>query len=412
MAQLILPETGKSIRILYAGGPGNVIGTFRHWRLGADDPSQVSVTFSAQFFDVCRSTGAEALIISFAGRRESIAEEGFRLRHIPKLFPGSGGLLYHAAEIVNGLRLVLAAVRFRADYVLIAEGSTHWFVLYLLPRCKYKIIPTLHCTLWLPRNAPGFIHRILNRRFFSHHAYAILSQSRDITRQVQELTRGSERLILEFLPSWRRTTFEEIGEPPPAPPFRVLYAGRIERNKGVFTLLDAAKKLRALPDRNVEFDLCGDGPFLNELRSAASAAGLEDVFRCHGHCDRQTMSAMLRSCHIVVVPTTTDFNEGFNMVAAEAVLAGRPVVTSKACPAIHYLGSAVVEVPPDQACGYASAILKLHDCPEFYEAKRRACRDYQEQFYDGSHSWSTALRQVLSESFEKSGVFSRAPADD
>lgn len=396
-----------SKRILYAAGPGNVIGTFRHWRAGEDDPSQVSVTFSGQFFDVCRSLDAEALVVSFAKDKASLKDGAFELRQVPKPFPNAGGLLYHFGEILNGLRLVWAAVRFRADYLIVAEGSAHWFVLYLLPRRKFKIVPTLHCTLWLPRNAPGWIHRVLNRRFFSHHAYAILSQSRDITRQVLQLTAGIAPPILEFLPSWRRNTFQGIGDPPPAPPFRVLFAGRIERNKGVFNLLEAAKTLRSLPGRNIEFDLCGDGPYLAQLRAETAAAGLTEVFRCHGHCDRKTMRSMLNACHVVVVPTTSDFNEGFNMVVAEAVLAGRPVVTSKACPAVFYLGNAVIEVPAgnahDDARAYAEAILKLHDFPELYKEKRRICRNYQEQFYDESRSWGAALTQILLGAFPEAG---------
>jgi len=411
MPQTVSSKTVAPVRILYAAGPGNVVGTFRHWRDGVDDPSQVSITFSGQFFDVCRSEGAQALVVSFQGNKDSMAEEGIQVRHVPKLFRNSGGLLYHVGEILNGLRLVWETFRFRADYLVIAEGSTHWFVLYLLPRRRCRIVPTLHCTLWLPRDKPGFIHRVLNKGFFSGHAYAILSQSRDITVQVLELTGGKTVPILEFLPSWRRNTFQGMGEPGSAPPFRVLYAGRMERNKGVFTLLEAAKEICALPGRSIEFDLCGDGPFLAELRSAAAAAGLTDVFRCHGHCNRQTMRAMLQACHVVVVPTTTDFNEGFNMVAAEAVLAGRPVVTSRVCPAVYYLGNAVVEVPPDVPSGYVAAILKLHDFPEFYEEKRRACQDYQEQFYDDSRSWATALREILRGDFQKDAGVSRASAD-
>ena len=41
--------SSKPLRILYAAGPGNVLGTYRHWRGGEDDPSQVAMTYSGQF---------------------------------------------------------------------------------------------------------------------------------------------------------------------------------------------------------------------------------------------------------------------------------------------------------------------------------------------------------------------------
>ena len=51
----------RAVRIFYAAGPGDIIGTYRHWSRGEYDPSQIHVTYSAQFFDVCRNIGAQAM---------------------------------------------------------------------------------------------------------------------------------------------------------------------------------------------------------------------------------------------------------------------------------------------------------------------------------------------------------------
>ena len=42
------------LRILYAAGPGDVIGTYRHWKEGRDDPSQIAITYSGQFYSLCK----------------------------------------------------------------------------------------------------------------------------------------------------------------------------------------------------------------------------------------------------------------------------------------------------------------------------------------------------------------------
>ena len=42
------------MKIFYASGPGNVIGTYRFFRAGEHDPSQIAITYSGQFFEVCR----------------------------------------------------------------------------------------------------------------------------------------------------------------------------------------------------------------------------------------------------------------------------------------------------------------------------------------------------------------------
>jgi glycosyltransferase involved in cell wall biosynthesis len=49
--------------------------------------------------------------------------------------------------------------------------------------------------------------------------------------------------VYPFLPSYRPEEFKDIGEPSKVRnPFRVFFAGRIERNKGVFHLLEIAKR--------------------------------------------------------------------------------------------------------------------------------------------------------------------------
>src|SRR4029450_5362342 len=82
------------LRILYAAGPGDVVGTFRHWRQGRDDPSEVAVTYSGQFYDLCRDLGAEADVISHCPRRDEQRDGRFRVQHRPVPFMKAPGPLY------------------------------------------------------------------------------------------------------------------------------------------------------------------------------------------------------------------------------------------------------------------------------------------------------------------------------
>ena len=106
---------------------------------------------------------------------------------------------------------------------------------------------------------------------------------------------------------------------------------------------------------------------------------------------------MFRDCHVLIVPTTTDFPEGFNQVVGEGILAGRPVITSSVCPALDYVREAVVEVPADDVSAYHDAILRLHDDLALYEQKRSASVALQGQFYDPKRGWAQALRMALGE---------------
>ncbi len=200
------------------------------------------------------------------------------------------------------------------------------------------------------------------------------------------------------MPSYRRATFAAIGAPPASrAPFRVLFAGRIERDKGVFDLLATSQQLgQQLAQREIVFDICGAGSALDELRAATEAAGLAARFQLHGYCQRTQMQQMLNAAHALIVPTTADFIEGFNQVVVEGVLAGRPVITSTVCPALEYVRDAVLAVEPGDVAGYAAALTRLHTDETLYAQMRAADVQYQAQFYDVKRSWAAALKRALS----------------
>lgn len=396
------------LRIFYAAGPGDVAGTYGHWKAGRDDPSQVAITYSAQFYSLCKELGACGYVLSYHSRRQYIVDETFTIEHRPARYLKQRGALYHLGQFWAGIRMGISAMRFGADVVVFSGGAS-WFSLGWLRWFGVKIVPTLHCVLWLksdpmPRGIKNLVWK-LNARFFRTSIAGVLSLSNDITHQLAELTRSVQKPIEPFLPSYRRESFAGLDTTLPPPPFRVFFAGRIERNKGVFNLLEIARRFAREGRSDIEFDLCGDGSALAELRKEAEEAGLQSRFRCHGHQDKPRMRAMYSQTHVVIVSTTTDFIEGFNKVVAEGILAGKPVITSSVCPALEYVADGVVEVPPNDTQAYGDAIIRLYEDRSLYESKRRGCAALQEQFYDANRGWAAALKRMLDR------LFSEAPAE-
>src|SRR5262249_12247213 len=155
-----------------------------------------------------------------------------------------------------------------ADVAVVFNGTAHWFALALLPLFGIRVVPSLHCVLWPLGRPPAGVGRLvqkLDARFFVRSANAILSASGGIPRQVAAMTGGRNRPVVEFLPTYRKSSFEAI-EPPAGQPFRVFFAGRIERDKGVFDLLAIAQRFATAGRTDIEFDLCGSGSALDELR--------------------------------------------------------------------------------------------------------------------------------------------------
>lgn len=420
------------MRIMYAAGPGNVIGTFDCWSKGQDDPSQVSMTFSGQFYDVCSTLDAEGYIIASHSEKKFLKEGRFILEHRPVLLSKQSGVLYHLGQILYELSFVISALKFRAD-VVVGNPTSCFFVSSLLPKLGIQVIPSLHCVLWPKyisrRNFseityPKFnknldfykffilcvekliLARILritasllwkiNSKFFTKDCLAILSTSEDINDQVKQITNNQSCPIVNFLSTYRRTEFENVTPPSEDRSiFQVLFAGRIEANKGIFDLLEIAKRFKAEGRNNIIFHVCGTGSAFELLCKQVEEFELHSSFVLHGYCNKPKMQEMFSLSHVVIVPTKSDFTEGLNQVVIEGVLANRPIITSSVCPALSYVQEAVVEVPPNDVKAYGDAILKLHDNYDFYEEKQQSCKKLQEPFYSDSWSWSEALKSIL-----------------
>ena len=235
----------KQLRILYAAGPEDVTEAYNFWIKNQDVPSQVSVPFSSQFYEVCRALDAQGYVIAPAKEPEYLQKEQFLIERCPVPLDNASGVLYHLRQIWCGLRLLIRAVRFRANVAIIDSGNTHWFVLTIFYWLGISVIPSLHCVLWPKYTGKRLSDKVslkLGSYFFSKGCQGILAASHDVAEQVDEITEGKHPSIFEFFSTFRRADFVNIPEASASSNvFRVLFAGRVEQNKGVFDLLEIAK---------------------------------------------------------------------------------------------------------------------------------------------------------------------------
>lgn len=111
--------------------------------------------------------------------------------------------------------------------------------------------------------------------------------------------------------------------PPLGPAPLVAFGGRLVREKGVATLLDAFERVaRTLPEARLI--LAGTGPLEAELRARAAPAG--DRVQFLGHLARAPMEAAFDQAWVQVAPSL--WAEPFGNVSTEAMMRGTAVVAS------------------------------------------------------------------------------------
>ena len=105
--------------------------------------------------------------------------------------------------------------------------------------------------------------------------------------------------------------------------FLLLFAGRLEREKGIDVLIDAWRRADLPPGAAIAF--AGDGPLRGRAGDTPRATAL-------GRVDRADLPALYAAADALVLPSirTATFAEPWGLVTNEAMHQGTPVITSDA----------------------------------------------------------------------------------
>ena len=159
-----------------------------------------------------------------------------------------------------------------------------------------------------PRGRVARLRRALDSWFFRHVAVGALGCSPECANQAR--SDGADKLPyfgwcsqfpgLGVRGSPRRSRRN---------PFRLLFAGRIERFKGVFDLITISRLLKERCRIPVTFEVCGDGSAMAELRRAVEASGEGQQIILRGWLSRPELLEAYGRAHAVIVPTRGDIGE-------------------------------------------------------------------------------------------------------
>jgi glycosyltransferase involved in cell wall biosynthesis len=364
---------------MYLAGTQDPEAALRYQRQGENDPAALFVPYVRQFLDLCDDTRADGIVISLRPPRRRLQLDRFTFYNVPNPLRTTHGRRYELGQIIYGLLVGWLCLVNRPDVVFVGDGMMHYSTIPILRISGARIVLSFHNTLWTHHSdQPDRWKEIArsNRRIFTRTISAAMCASDAIADDFREVTDGQCAPLLEFLPTFTDAAFQRFGQAPPDAAFSILYVGRILASKGVFDVLRVTEILCERGATDLKVVMCGDGPASDRLIEAIGARGLSAVITYEGQQAAAAMAERYSSAHLVIVPTRTEFREGFNHVVAEGVLAGRPVVTSTVCPAAHYFKSIIRLAVPDSPESYADLV--------WQEYLRRT--DFSCQQFDGERA--------------------------
>jgi glycosyltransferase involved in cell wall biosynthesis len=164
----------------------------------------------------------------------------------------------------------------------------------------------------------------------------------------------------------------------------VLFLGWIEAEKGIFELLDCARRLcdaaGVPPFRMI---IAGEGSALAEARRKVEDLRLASVVQLLGWIDSEAAEERLRTAHLLVLPS---YMEGMPNAVIEAMAAGLPVVATDV--------GAVVDVVSDGVSGF---VIPPRNTDRLVEAVRELFVDARLRERMGRAGWHIAKDRFSAE---------------
>lgn len=167
---------------------------------------------------------------------------------------------------------------------------------------------------------------------------------------------------------------------------RIVTTGRLVEKKGIEYSIRAVAKL-ALVNRNIEYNVIGDGPLRKELQQLIENLGVSSTVKLLGWRHQQELIEILNNSHILIAPSVTakdgDQDAPVNALK-EAMAMGLPVIGTQhgGIPELIEDGISGFLVPERNVDAIAEKLAYLIERPQIWPEMGRAARAYVEENYD------------------------------
>lgn len=186
------------------------------------------------------------------------------------------------------------------------------------------------------------------------------------------------------------TIFSRLGLEKNEPYF--LFIGVLRYYKGLHTLIQAAKQLKA------RIVIAGSGPEGDNLRALAEQTGVRNVLFAGQISDTEKV-ALLKNCRALVLPSHLR-SEAYGMVLVEASIFGKPLISCEIGTGTSFVNmheESGIVIPPEDAQALAIALETLLLEEKTAEALGRGARARYDKLFSGpalGRAYADLFREV------------------
>lgn len=327
----------------------------RHYR----DDATVVLFENGPFYDRLAESGVSAKVLSAARSFQSMQKKAGLWQGLRAL-PGWAAVLTELAAEAHRHDVVFA----NSQKALVAAGPASWWAGRPLVWNLHDILTADHFSAFnrgiAVRFANAFADRVIVNSEATRKAFA---QSGGAHRRCDVVYNGLEPRRFKALPTEQLVALrDQMGLSPDTPTVGVF--SRLAPWKGQHVLIDtlpALPNLHALLVGDALFQ--GDHTYAQTLEERAAQRGVAD--RVHFLGFRDDVPALMQVVDVVAHTSTAP--EPFGRVIVEGMLAGTPVVATRAGGAREIIDHAVngLLVTPGDADALANALQRLLDTPDY-----------------------------------------------
>lgn len=149
---------------------------------------------------------------------------------------------------------------------------------------------------------------------FYRHADVIFPGNSQVQAQLMELGIPEEKMEIQY----PAVNVSEVAQAVPIQRYDVIFIGRMVERKGIYDLVNAVQGL------DLTVGLIGVGEECEPLQRYIRKLGMETQCDILGHLSNPEAYGLLKGSRCLAFPS---YEEGYGIAIAEAILAGKPVIT-------------------------------------------------------------------------------------